>query len=132
MKNLAGNKDCDHCIRSELVQAGIELTQIDRTRHEVPSSVGGRIVCDGNEIMLYRAWYYWVASGPVPLELARKMYSGPVGVNDVRVAGHCGCPPPDEWQHDGFINTYHIDSQEGLNLFAQSIREWNARGPSDV
>lgn len=40
---------------------------------------------------------YWVVGGTVPIELARKLYADPAGRDLIRVAGHCGCPPPDEW-----------------------------------
>ncbi len=49
----------------------------------------------------------------------------------IRVSGHCGCPPPEEWAEERnisetetkhFIRSYHIDSQEGLNALAGVIR----------
>lgn len=39
--------------------------------------------------------------------------------NKIRVAGHAGCPHPKEWEEDGYINSYHIDSQEGFNEFVR-------------
>lgn len=94
MKNLAGNKNCDIDIIEELQLAEIEVVPFGGANLEVPSTVGGRIFCDGKEILLHRAWYYWMANGPVPLELARKIYA--IGAKDIRVGGHCGCPSPDE------------------------------------
>lgn len=91
-----------------------------------------------------RAWYYWVVSGPVPLIAAMEMYADEYGKRDVRVDGHCGCPSPDQqmeisgrynWAHpyDGVyaqesgylsVNIYHIDSQIGLNIFADTMRKY--------
>lgn len=41
--------------------------------------------------------YYWIAGGPMPLALAEKMYSDPVGKRDVRCAGDGGCRSPLTW-----------------------------------
>lgn len=38
---------------------------------------------------------YWIARGPMPLEVARELYAQPIGRDAVRVAGHCCCPPPE-------------------------------------
>lgn len=43
-----------------------------------------------------RAWSYWIVSGPMPLDVARRLYADPVGATDIRVNGHCGCPAPGE------------------------------------
>ncbi len=45
---------------------------------------------------LRRAWYYWVVECRMPLEIAKALYADPVGKTDIRVAGHCGCPSPEE------------------------------------
>jgi hypothetical protein len=168
MKNLAGVKTCDVYIRDELTAAGIELVDNDRRQHEVPSTVSGRL----GHITFDRAQYYWVATGRVPYELARKLYhdSGDLARRDIRVGGHCGCPAPEVYGTDyydtagkeivvdedghqekwfrehmpdkaseyhfvrskverkaltanAFVDCYHIDSQEGLNLFAKVIQE---------
>lgn len=52
--------------------------------------------------------YYWIASGFVPLGIAKILYADPLGKEDVRVAGHCGCPAPEypwvEWYDlDGYL-----------------------------
>lgn len=170
MRNLAGDKECDRCIRAELDEAGIERVKLsERLKREVAASIVGKL----GPFLFERAWYYWVVKGPVPLVVADEMYAHPVGNKDVRVAGHCGCPPPSEWAHyfdgDGVplrsdpkgekeaehkaflaahpdwfadepaaairfvpdaaavaaravVESYHIDSQEGLNLFVETIR----------
>ncbi len=48
---------------------------------------------------------YWIVTGPVPLRVAEELYKDPAA-NHIRVAGHCGCPPPEPpWttlrMHDG-------------------------------
>lgn len=152
MKNLAGDRSCDGEIRKELQQAGVEIVQHpEPLRNEVPASVTGKL---GN-FTFVRAWYYWMVSGDVPLEVAKVMYESPVGKRDVRVAGHCGCPPPEERafpreeelrkalaekgiesitygelaamcnsgeiQAPRYVSSYHIDSQEGLDLFVATL-----------
>lgn len=163
MENLAGRKDCDLQIRKELKEAGIELVcHPEPPRNEVPASVTGKL----GEFTFTRAWYYWMVDGDIPLNVAEEMYANPIGKKDVRVAGHCGCPPPREWAfpkmevlnekgiiklpdekhrfrqgptygelarmcNSGKINAprlvenYHIDSQEGLNLFTSTLRKHN-------
>jgi hypothetical protein len=90
MINLAGNKDCDREIRRELTRCRIGIVEGNEPTGEVPATVTGQI----GAIELRRAWYYWVAEGPVPLELAQGMYDDPIGRTDIRVSGHCGCPAP--------------------------------------
>lgn len=167
MKNLAGVADCDTFIRTELERARIEVVEGPRSTHEVAASLTGKL----GPFTFTRAWYYWIARGPVPLEVARELYADPVGKTDVRSGGDCACRPPETWatyfdadgwelcsdpdgrqarewadmQQKGFIpsleerrirfvpdapavaaravvETYHIDSEVGLRLFADTIR----------
>lgn len=123
MKNLAGDKNCDDTIKLELRRAGIPFVKDARHTGEVPYSVTG---CLG-KFTFVRAWYYWMVRGNLPLEVAKELHENPVGKTDVRVVGHCGCPPPEEWatKLDGelFVTSYHIDSEEGLALFAETLRK---------
>lgn len=170
MKNLAGVLECDDFIRIELEKARIQIVQGERVDHEVAYSITGQL---GN-FHFRRAWYYWVATGPVPLAIAKELYADPIGKTDIRVAGHCACPPPEEWidyidadgytlvpqnQYDDFlkcfhddfrireimeeqksrfsdnlerdgkayVTSYHIDTQEGLRLFADLINPVDVR-----
>lgn len=124
MRNLAGNMDCDAYIAVELRRSMIASTECELDRHsEVPSRLRGKL-CG---ITFQRAWTYWIASGPVPLGIAWWFYNDPIGRTDIRVAGHCGCPAPEPpWTEtiDGasFVTTYHIDTEAGLRLFADTIR----------
>lgn len=78
-----------------------------------------------------RAWYYWVVTGYVPLSVAEELYEDSVGAKAVRSGGDCACRPPKTWltRHPivgmKVVNLYHIDSQEGLNLFTKTLRKHN-------
>lgn len=129
MKNLAGNSGCDPHIVAELQAAGIDLVHhTSPLKQEVPASVTGRLTKNGKPVFEFtRAWYYWVVGGRVPLDVARELYANPIGATDVRVVGHCGCPPPEDWvtiiKGKRYVFGYHIDSQEGLNLFVTTLKE---------
>lgn len=168
MINLAGNKDCDVAIEWELTRCKIEVVRGERSdRREVPASITGKL----GPFTFWRAWYYWVVNGPMPLEAARELYADPVGKTDVRVAGNCGCPAPEppwveyydadghflvqdpegkqaaEWDQiaprlfpdaprpnfvpdapavaaKAFVDTYHVDTEIGLRLLADTIRKY--------
>ena len=112
MKNLAGVKDCDVYIREELTKARINVVPCELTHSEVPYRLIGKL----GEFEFWRAWYYWVVTGPMPLELAKELYEDPVGKVDIRVDGHCGCPPPeDPWLK-------YIDA-DGFKLVRESERK---------
>lgn len=166
MKNLAGVVNADDTIRLELEGANIPIKQVEPDGSEVPYTLIGTL----GEFVFYRAWYYMVALGLVPLAVAQELYENEIGKKDVRVVGHCGCPPPEEWAQwitpDGrvvrpsseeaefsalkreypsiyadedyifsddptsigaeqFVTSYHIDSEDGLRLFADALRAHN-------
>lgn len=123
MRNLAGNKRCDEVVADELRRSMIPSEPYDGPVGEVPSRLSGRL----GPVTFRRAWRYWIANGSVPIALARKLYNDPVGATDIRVAGHCACPPPQPpWTDivDGVevVSGYHIDTEVGLRLFADAIR----------
>jgi hypothetical protein len=166
MKNLAGVPEADDDIRLELEKAIIPAVSVSLTRSEVPYTLIGKL----GEFEFRRAWYYWIATGNVPLEVAKELYADPIGKKDIRVSGHCGCPPPeDPWlkyvTEDGYeliresereqwyavfkdkadsylqekklrfssdraaegkasVDCYHIDTMEGLRLFADTLRKY--------
>jgi len=94
MINLAGHKNPDPIVEEELFIAGVEIVRADEPQKgEVATRISGRL----GAITFSRAWYYWIVNGDVPIEIARKIYAQePYGVRDVRVSGHCGCPPPED------------------------------------
>jgi hypothetical protein len=118
MNNLAGTKD-DRTARLELELASIPVFR-------VPGELGACKICVVGVLegwLFTRAWRYWIAQGSpgLPLEAARNLHNlcGTV----VRVAGHCGCPPPDVWcNSDDRIDMYYVDTQEGLNTLAKAIQ----------
>lgn len=114
MENLAGNKNCDPQILKELTEAEVDVVQLSTPlQSEVPASIIGQLP----DFQFHRAWYYWVVKGKVPLNVAKELYDDPNGREDVRVAGHCGCPPPEEWaehfDHDG-KRLYPLEAEEDL------------------
>lgn len=142
MQNLAGVAGCDEQITRELREAGIDLVWHERrSRGEVPWSVSGEL--NYGEYRFARAWYYWVVTGRTPLETARQLWETD---KTIRPGGHCApeCvedhadPQPEflEWLieqrgHTGEmaelirgsrrVPAWHIDTQEGLNLFAAAV-----------
>lgn len=62
------------------------LAQLDRCR--VPHDTGRFEFRRGHS-------YYWIVTGPVPVEVAWELYRDPCA-DQIRVAGHCGCPAPVE------------------------------------
>ena len=125
MKNLAGVYRCDDDIPGELVYAQIEpvysIAQIDG---EVPTHFTGKL-CGWT---FRRAWYYWVANGPpLPFKYATPLHEL-IGT-EVRVAGDCGCPSLEERYGKTIpkaigVPSYHIDTQDGLAIFAATLRKW--------
>ena len=118
--DYAGRSDVDAALSVELQTAGIKIEVLPESLHssgEVRTIVAGSL----GPWFFRRCWYYWTAEGPgIPVRDAEVLHS--VFGKEVRVAGHCGCPSPREW-FDGFgVGSYHIDTQEGLNALAATIR----------
>lgn len=120
--NLAGGEPqkVDAQVCKELTEAGVKATgphEWLRKGKEVPAAYIG-------ELCLWRfdrAWYYWIASGPgIPPDKAQEFHLK--WGTSVRVEGHCGCPSPLEWRRGFAVGSYHIDSQDGLNAFAELLR----------
>jgi hypothetical protein len=165
MKNLAGVETADDVIKLELKAAGIPICKFfGQHKHEVPWTYEGKLF----GWTFRRAWYYWVADGRLPLPVAQYIYNRDT-TRAVRVAGHCGAPPPErpwteEYDSKGYgifqyepeppaescmkqiyddillrgsydsspemnasyryVTGYHIDSQDGLNLFVEAIKKY--------
>lgn len=120
MINLAGNKNCDLEIERELRRARLVLIRGEVSNHEVAS----RLTATLGPLTFWRAWRYWVVSGPVPLSVARELYADPIGVTDVRVNGHCGCPAPESpWARHVDANGKRLSRLDGPD--APSRREVN-------
>jgi len=107
MINLAGNKDADAYIQSELHIAGIDQVKCEASRKEVAYSITGLL----GDWTFERAWYYWKASAPdgkgLPLEIATQLHELEYPIvghkqpktygEIIRVAGDCSCPHPEKW-----------------------------------
>jgi len=97
MLNVAGKpaEQTDAILRQELTMCRIKIVESPEIlpHAEVHTHLMGKL---GDKITMYRNWYYWVVKCEIPLEVALEMYTDPVGRQDVRVAGHCGCPPPED------------------------------------
>lgn len=94
MINLAGVKTCDQIIKDELERAEIEVVKCKPVNSEVPYTIKGRLKTLYGDLEFWRAWTYWVVSGKVSLEIAKKIFAHPEGKKFVRAFGHCGCVDP--------------------------------------
>jgi hypothetical protein len=75
-----------------------------------------------------------VVKGEMPLDTAKALYEHPIGRTDIRVDGHCGCPPPEHpWLEyrdaDGF-KIIHDPEGKQERQFGELIREGHL--PPDV
>lgn len=102
-KNLASRRDDsiernDKQICIELKRVGLNVVPWDCGTSEVRTNNCGAL----GPSRFHRAWTYWMFSGRVPLEMAKRIYKHPVGFSDIRVGGHCGCIAPEgnyvEWR----------------------------------
>lgn len=91
MINLAGHCRATEICTEELRRCEITVVPCE-PKGEVATAVEGQLP----GLRFQRAWYYWVVTGQVPLAIAKELYAHPVGKTDVRVAGHCMCPPPED------------------------------------
>jgi len=166
MYNLAGREDCDQYIESELRRARIRRVYGEKCMGEVQASITGKL----GKCVFNRAWSYWVVLCKVPLAVAEELYKDPVGKEDIRVSGNCGCPSPKKmatfidskgrtlypmsqkpkagdseplnefiqkiladktiafvedpsFNAKAFITSYHIDTEVGLRLFADTLKK---------
>ena len=105
MRNLAGDANAEKEIIRELGRVGIEPVESDVRKDHPDVKVG--VVGKLGPFEFRRNWYYWVAYGPVPLEVAEELYEDPVCRADVRSGGDCACRPPETW-----ADFYDADGKE--------------------
>lgn len=121
MKNFAGRNDADAEIEAELVAAGITVERLPEVLRERMGEVKTIIVGWLHGWRFERSWRYWIAKGPgIPPIYAEDLHRS--HGKEVRVDGNCTCPSPMEWLRGFAVGLYHVDSQEGLNALAQTIR----------
>lgn len=126
MRNLVNFPHTDTLIKEELGIAGISVVRTKRHKGEVDYSFIGQLKTKLGTFKFMRAWTYWMVDCKVPLAVAEELYASPIGRKYVRVAGDCTCPSPKDYlskfKGDAFVMSYHIDTQEGLNLFVITLR----------
>ena len=129
--NRSGDReDTDAVLSAELKEAGINnILEKDEASHpeiksllretsgEVKTSVRGSL----HGWQFERGWYYWMAKGPgIDVDTAEELHA--THGQEVRVAGHCGCPSPREWYKGLACGSYHIDTPDGLKALADTIK----------
>jgi hypothetical protein len=132
MNNLAGQDQgyVEKEVVHELELAGIPAIRLPSWGNsEVHSKYIGQI----GDVTFVRAWYYWMVECCVPFNVAMELYDFDDEIKrTIRVKGNgADCNPADviqEWCRDdpslGAIHSYHIDSQEGLNLFVSTLKKY--------
>ena len=115
MQNLAGHDRATEIISDELQRCGIDIKPSDKLLGEAKSMVFGEL----NGFKFERAWYYYMVNGQMPIDKALDLYNDPVGKTDIRVAGHCGCVPPE----DPWVEYYDDDGVEVYSMEAKADYE---------
>lgn len=120
--NMAGRNNCDEELARELEAAGIEVIMLpeplrNRANTEVFTVIFGSL----HRWSFERFWKYWVCKGPgIEIAAAEKLHRKYGSV--VRVDGDCTGPDPRERFEGLAVNLYHVDTQQGLNALAETIR----------
>lgn len=118
MINLAGKEDCDKYIIEELLKVGVMAVPLPKSNHpEVKSLYEGQFL----GWKFRRQWYYWSVSCEDVLGHGLDMkYASPLHAlagQEVRLAGHCGCPSPDDgfWMEKFDKDGNHLIAQKDLD-----------------
>lgn len=152
LENLARRyyePDADKKVKEELTAAGIPvLSLMNSADGEVKTYYIGLL----NGFIFQRAWKYWVVKGNMPLDVAEYIYYNHKEL-EIRAAGDAGNPNPrdfavdpiykkycreqykngknpdktkKEYQYNPrYIQMYHIDTEEGLKVFADTVKKFN-------
>jgi len=95
MINLAGFPQANFIIEGELIRCNIDRVYGEEWDGKIRCNLYGLIYHDKLGVFTFvRSLRYWVVHGLVPLEIAEKLYSDPVGLTDIRANGNCNCPEP--------------------------------------
>lgn len=135
MKNLAGVKDAEGVIRSELLTAGIDPAELRRVVKRPDFEVPSHLVALVRGFTIARGWVYYRVSGVMPRSLAIQLDESPPAPNSqgkyaggrgvlgdvVRAQGYAGGRSPRELTGDLFKDGYHIDTHEGLTAFVRFL-----------
>lgn len=126
LRNVAGMSEAEANRELALELLAAQIPMID-----IPVGGGFHSECAAKitghlpPFTLRRAWVYWIVSGHVPYSVACVLYAdsrdrgGPYGSSAIRVDGNCTCPEP-----TGNVGLYHIDTVNGLKLFAEIVRKY--------
>lgn len=131
MKNYAGRNDVDNELAEELTLAGITVEKLPELMRDKMGEVKSIVIGTLHGWDFKRFWYYWVCNGPgIEVETAEKLHEQHGSV--VRTAGMAGGVSPREWFGGFACGHYHVDTQEGLNALAATIRSVaEAKGPKN-
>lgn len=109
-------REMDNQVKDELMKAKIDVHFIESEVYiRVPSQHYGIL----NHYKFIRGTTYWMVTGKTPYRLAMKIYNDPIGRVSMRTNGYAGNIEP---KMNTFVESYHIDSQEGLNRFVELVR----------
>lgn len=131
-KNLAGRsrpiEDNDKQIAIELKRCGLDVGPWDCGNSEVRTNNCGV----KGPSRFYRAWTYWIFSGRVPIEIAKRIYKHPIGFSDIRVGGHACCVAPAggyvEWRCPLTGRSYAtMKDREDIERFKDTYPELHAK-----
>ncbi len=122
MKDLTKDQTCDIDIALELQEAGVKFERGEDARSEVPYHLVGKL---GNWTF-QRKWCYWVVTAPegegLPESQAEVLNRNLR--KEVRVAGYSYVKDLVKWLSSRrTIDSYSIDTQKGLNTFAEIVRK---------
>ena len=121
-KNLAGVANCDERIRYELERARIPIERAGHAFSEVPYTVIGKL---DSPFTFTRLWTYYAVEVLVPIRVAEELYTDPVGKDDIRVVGDCGCPPPKDWARWITLDeerVFPVPPEEKLSIIRAGLR----------
>lgn len=118
--NLAGHRNPDNLLVSELGEAGIGISKHEIFRSK-PGEVKSSVIGNLHGWIFERAWSYWICQGPgIDVETAERLHKD--HGKEVRVDGHCGCPSPRERFLGLACGHYHVDTPVGLKALADTIK----------
>lgn len=132
MQNLAGHPKATELIAIELQKAGIPIEMLDVPYGEPRATLGGSI----GKFIFRRAWVYWTVRVEVGAEMsesharqindalrdsqdATKYSGGDTWGGVIRVDGFSGGTSV-----SGPVDSWHIDTPDGLAYFADRLREF--------
>jgi hypothetical protein len=87
MESLREHKYWDEFIKRELKRCRVPLAEVCLPSEKVPYTLIGEFA---GPFTFIRKDYYWIVTGPVPLEVAFELHADPVVKDDIRVSSPSG------------------------------------------